>query len=122
MAEHFSIAMKQFEARFSRLLRHATGDDYDLGSGQIGIIPSRYDEGMRKGNRMINIVGFGPGAGTVQVHENDFAADATHDERVGASRTDHSAAYNANFHTEFRGFLENFRWWVGWDLNPGPTA
>src|SRR4051812_7910619 len=101
MAEHFGVAMKQFETRFPWLLRHATGDDYNLRSSQFGIISSRYDGGMRKWNGMINIIGLRFGAGTVQVHQDDFATHAAHDQRVGACRTDHSTAYNANFHKEF---------------------
>src|SRR4051812_20939292 len=98
MAEDFSVSMKEFETRFLRFLWHATRDDYNLCSNQFGIISSRYDERMRKWNRMINIVGFRFGAGTVHVHENNFAAHAAHDQRVGAGRTDHSTTNNANFH------------------------
>src|ERR1051326_1373254 len=98
MPKHFSITMKQFQPRFPRLLWNTTGNDYDPRSSQLGIIASRYDQGMRKGNRMINIVGFRFGARAVQVHQNDLAAHAAHDERVGTGRTDHSTTYNANFH------------------------
>src|SRR5215471_3353641 len=117
--------MKQLEARFPRFLGYATGDDHDSRSNQIGIIACGHVERMSKWNRMKNIVGFGFGTGAVEVDEDDFAADAAHDECVGGRRTDHSTTNDSYFHR----LIISMRWllsgswvvscWVKMAKSPG---
>ena len=81
MGEDGGVALEQVKACLAGFLRNAGGDDNNAGPGQIRVATSADSQRMCEGNGVKDVIRLRFGTGLVQIHEDDFAPNAAHNER-----------------------------------------